>query len=109
MAMEWLREGEIGRPPKIIPLQEKQTFRLEWLEKTLITVLISIVGFMGAYTLNDINASIKDMHKDISYLQISYASLAKHVEDEDVTRRNYTPEKSQRHPGAYEQKESDYD
>lgn len=90
MHREWLKAGEISHPPRFVPSQESPEVKLVWLEKTLIAGLLSVIGFMGAYTLNNINASIREMHKDVSSLQISFASLSKHVEDEDANRYKYS-------------------
>lgn len=71
----------------IIPMTRKNR-TLENIDGYVIAFLLALIGFLATYTFNDFSDTLKQTRQDISQLQISFASLAKHVEDEDAARNS---------------------
>lgn len=67
----------------IIPMTRRRKSSSEGIERYLIIALLSIVGFFATYTFYDFSETLKQVRSDVSSLQVSFASLSRHVEDED--------------------------
>ena len=75
-------------PPKILPFEKSEPpfLTMEKIERSVIWILVAIVGFFLSYTFNHFDSNLTKVQQDISAIQVGLSALAQHVQDEDVQR-----------------------
>lgn len=81
-----LRDEDIQQDRTLRLSPESSSFSVKDLINTLVWIVLVFAGSLASYTFYDFGITLKQVRSDVSSLQTSFAALAQHVEDEDISR-----------------------